>query len=497
MCVHVLLQFHCFFLGTKQPQSLWAELSPDVLAKVLEQNSRLCCILQHVCKAWRKETLKHPVGLNISITSQEEQDSLALWLQHNNLSSATHLQQAAHHNDLRECETLLKQRLLQAGNAQSFLLNYKKHLNLETVISDHRGFRKICDGSDDANAIKEDVKSCCRQISSLTLSVWACWRISFSIYEPDQVVIEKGTELSHEFWHALQTARVQRLTLGEFPSEDFIKNMHYIVVPSSAPWGVMAPSLRRLEALTLHLNCFSIGHLFHVTEGSMYAFGDLRMLTSLTLRASEVLPYGDRQKYSIPADRLLHSLPSTLRTLSLLNFRDRWDAFQDLSIKPSLVNLDLSESCFFLPEASAWTQVSSLTLKRSVAWLRHETPFDFHALTQLTSLQMPGCVFGVHQPRMLGNPHNYKYNRLQAPTSIVHLNIDTRSVKVSTSMQCCDVASAVIRRIEHMHAALQTSRECIQMIMHPCFDSFCSPCTVQSTAYQAFQTCWCHHIPDV
>ena len=400
-------------------------------------------MVQHVCKGWRVEALKHPVDLNVSLASQTDQDSLAAWLQHNELKSATHLQQAAHATDLLQCQDLVRQRLAQPSNAQRWLLTNKKQLDLESVLRDagpDRGV--ITDGSDAADATKEDVKYCLRQVNSLNLSVWVTWRLNI---EDNEYIIDKDLEMSHRFWKAMQTARVQHLTLGEFPSDDFVRQMHVLTVPSviAPPGSIMAPSLRHLEALTLHLNCYSITDLFYAhDEGAMYAFQDLYQLTSLTLKASEMLPGGQRVKHGVPGKRLLPCLPSTLRTLSLHNFRARWDPFQDLSTKPSLVHLDLSESSFMLPDTSAWTQLHSLTLKDSLAWLENAAPFHFHALTQLTRLELPGCLFGLCMPGMLGNTHQHKISRFQAPTSIVKLDINTKAIKVGQYL--CSVTSCIV-----------------------------------------------------
>ena len=96
-----------------------------------------------------------------------------------------------------------------------------------------------------------------------------------------------------------------------------------------------------------------------------------------------------------------------------------------------------------LPDASAWTQLQSLILKDSLAWLEDEVPFQFHALTRLTKLELPGCLFGLCMPRVLGNTHQHKINRFQAPTSIVNLDINTKAIRVGHS----SVVSYILHRL--------------------------------------------------
>jgi len=159
-------------------------------------------------------------------------------------------------------------------------------------------------------------------------------------------------------------AQIHHLTLGEFFSDHFCDRL---------PRLKASPILQadksnlpgNLRALTLNLNLFGVQSMFlpSSTNGGMQGLRALSQLTSLTLKASEVLPEGGRKKHRVPAEQLLHSLPDSLRSLALHNFRDRWKCFGDLSCRPQLVNLDLTESsCIFPPEAEAWTQLRELHL---------------------------------------------------------------------------------------------------------------------------------------
>lgn len=372
------------------------------------------------------------MSLTVNLASEADRDSLAAWLQHNSVASATDPQKASLHTQLLQCQIVLRRKVEDftanlAGSSQQLGLDMQNVVSQLDAHASKGGF------GGDASVTKEDAECCFRQITSLKLLVWAEWQMNQGY---DGWEMDMTWELSIKFWDALQTARVQQLILGEFPSDDFVKQLHALKVPIANlnPDILLAPSLMFVEALTLHLTWHSVQTLFWTNgEGSVSGLRDLSRLTSLTLAASEVHPNlhnGERKRHAVPADRLLHSLPDMLCMLRLHNFRERWTCFQDLSSKPSLIKLDLSGSNFIFPESYNWAQLHSLTLRDSVVWAVQQTPIEFHALTRLTSLEMPACQFNVYTWGGLGNTHDYKISRLQAPTSIVKLDINTRCITV-------------------------------------------------------------------
>lgn len=383
--------------------SAWAGLPRDVLTKLAVHNSRLYCVLPQVCRAWRQHMLTHAHSVSVSLACEDDLFSLAKWLQ-SRQQAGTESQLNTHqtHNHLEQPQQRI-QPSESESNAQPAQLGpvlIGQELNIA--------------------AVQHKSQQNCRHITTLNLSCWVNWLVQPTEYK---TVLEKDLVLRNTFWEALGSAQVQELTLGELSSDDFISIVPYLTsTPSSESF-----SYRLLQSLTLHLSSLIVGDLFRHTKE---VFANLQSLTSLTLRASEMLPSGQRKKHSIPADELQACTPTTLQSLTLHNFRDRWKCFQSLASMPSLVTLDLSQSSVILPEASAWTQLHSLKLEESLVWLAHELPFDFQALTQLTKLDLTLCHFGVHRPGVLGNTQSYRYKSFQAPTSIVELDISTRGIKV-------------------------------------------------------------------
>ena len=277
-----------------------------------------------------------------------------------------------------------------------------------------------------------EVKCSTQQLASLKLSAWSSWKVSI---QDGNYIFEHSPELTTGLWLGLQRAQIHNLTLGEFFSDHFCDRLPWLKASQILlPDKSSLPGLANLQALTLNLNLFGVQAMFLSSSinGGMHSLHELSQLTSLTIKASEVLPEGGRKKHRVPAEQLLHSLPDSLRSLALHNFRDRWKCFGDLSCRPQLVNLDLTESsCIFPPEADAWTQLRELHLGDSLVWLMQGQPFQFSALTQLTKLCLVDCFFGVHAPGQRGNTHHYVYQQMQAPISIVHLDICTKNIKVT------------------------------------------------------------------
>ena len=269
-----------------------------------------------------------------------------------------------------------------------------------------------------------------QQITSLKLFPWTEWKASG----------QDGIwhyPLDDNLWQGLQTAEISHLTLGEFMSEDFCDRLPDVMFPGYLPdlwkYTPCSPGLQNLRSLTLHFNLIGIGRFFNsdLIKGGMSSLHALSQLTSLSIRANEVHPAGGRTRIHCPAERLLCNLPDSIQSLALHNFRDRWPCFGDLFSRPSLVSLDLTASSFIVPDAQAWTQLQQLHLQDSLVWLTHGQPFHFSSLTVLTMLDLNGCYFGVYSPGQLGNTHHFVYERLQAPTTIVLLDLSTRYIKVT------------------------------------------------------------------
>ena len=250
-------------------------------------------------------------------------------------------------------------------------------------------------------------------ISSLELHEWQHDLFASS---DNAGALTKSREI---LWTGLGTANISSLTLGEWPSLFFCKG-------KGNPWDFTCPmrgstpTLFCLRSLTLHLNEFALNDdLPSQYEGGLGVLNMLTQLSSLTLKASEVCVDGSRKKLKVVADLLLNSLPACIQSVALHNFRDRWVCFKDLSQKPALVNLDLTQSACLLPRDSAsWTQLQQLTLSNSALWLEQGQPFHFNSLTQLTGLDLEDCSFANFAPRQIGNTHQYVYRQFQAPTSL-------------------------------------------------------------------------------
>ena len=225
-------------------------------------------------------------------------------------------------------------------------------------------------------------------------------------------------------WSGLKVAKVSSLTLGEWASLKVCERSTCNFGPNSGDFFL---KLWHVKSLTLHLTDYAVTLLG--VKHPMLRWPPA--LTSLTLKASEVGSDGGRRKLSVPLRRLLPVLPITLQSLSLHNFRHRWECFNVLSRLPRLVTLDLTlSSCIFPQDSGAWTQLQQLTLSHSAVWLQHGQPFQFSELTQLTKLEVEHCSFANFSPRQHGNTHQYVYRQLQAPTSIVHLNLSSKSIQV-------------------------------------------------------------------
>ena len=422
-------------------QSEWATLPRDVLAKVLVERCTTCCLARQVCKAWRQHAFATPTAVDVNLTSLQELFSLAAWMQHldPNPAVSKYLVQAS----LREGRSRDKphRTLMQAysGDPKPRASHRQARAELDSAQAGQTSPSAESPGPSQAFSSKtqqgSEVKCSTQQLASLKLSAWSQWKI---IIQDGNYIFEHSPELTTGLWQGLMRAQIHHLTLGEFFSDHFCDRL---------PRLKASPILQadksnlpgNLRALTLNLNLFGVQSMFlpSSTNGGMQGLRALSQLTSLTLKASEVLPEGGRKKHRVPAEQLLHSFPDSLRTLALHNFRDRWKCFGDLSCRPQLVNLDLTESsCIFPSEAEAWSQLRELHLGDSLVWLMDAQPFQFSALTQLTKLCLTDCFFGVHAPGQLGNTHHYVYQQMQAPTSIVHLDICTKNIKVIGPVFC-------------------------------------------------------------
>ena len=418
-------------------QSEWATLPRDVLAKVLVERCTTCCLARQVCKAWRQHAFATPTAVDVNLTSLQELFSLAAWMQHldPNPAVSKDLVQAS----LREGRSRDKphRTLMQAysGDPKPRPSHRQARAELDSAQAGQTSPSAESPGPSQAFSSKtqqgSEVKCSSQQLASLKLSAWSQWKVSVRY---GNYIFERSTELTTGLWQGLQRAQIHDLTLGELFSDQFCDRLPYLKASQILlPDKSRLPGLANLQALTLNLNLFGVQAMFlsSSNNGGMYSLHELSQLTSLTIKASEVLPEGGRKKHRIPAEQLLHSLPDSLRSLALHDFRDRWKCFGDLSCRPQLVNLDLTESsCIFPPEAEAWSQLRELHLGDSLVWLMNGQPFQFSALNQLTKLCLMDCFFGVHAPGQHGNTHHYMYQQMQAPASIVHLDICTKNIKV-------------------------------------------------------------------
>ena len=267
-----------------------------------------------------------------------------------------------------------------------------------------------------------------QHISCLKLFAWTNFSFDSVGGTP---AFSRDMQLGDSLWRGMQTANISSLVLGEFFSEDFITKLPFIHTPY-LPRISGIVGLQGLQSLTLHLNLWGVYNLFQSgssNAGNVGCLQVLHQLTSVTLIASEVAPNGPPRKHSIPADRLLHSLPYSIQSVSLCNFRQRWKAFHGLSCRPKLVDLDLSSSACILPPPKAWSQLQQLKLTDSLVWLEPNQPFQFCLLPQLSVLDLNRCAF-----RQTDRPHNLAHQHIQAPGSIASLNLLTKCVKVRLSM---------------------------------------------------------------
>ena len=411
-------------------QSEWATLPRDVLAKVLSERYTLCCLARQVCKAWRQHAFATPTAVDVTLASPQELVSLAAWMQHldPNPTVSGDLKKAClgEGSSRDQAPRLLHHPILEKlfGKAAiSQMQASQTSPSAESPVPSQASSSKTQQASEKCSS---------QQLASLKLSAWSQWKVSVRY---GNYIFERSTELTTGLWQGLQRAQIDDLTLGELFSDQFCDRLPYLKASQILlPDKSRLPGLANLQALTLNLNLFGVQAMFlsSSNNGGMYSLHELSQLTSLTIKASEVLPEGGRKKHRIPAEQLLHSLPDSLRSLALHNFRDRWKCFGDLSCRPQLVNLDLTESsCIFPPEAEAWSQLRELHLGDSLVWLMNGQPFQFSALNQLTKLCLVDCFFGVHAPGQHGNTHHYMYQQMQAPTSIVHLDICTKNIKVT------------------------------------------------------------------
>ena len=449
--------------------SEWSMLPRDVLTKVISQSCTMCCIARSICKAWRQHAFSSPVAVHSTLASREEQSSLAAWLQQHchpeaqcqqndvqqvsfNLAAASLRESQRdphnalpHHTSGRTARNKAIQRQLQAElfSAGASAVHTSNHIQASaeagqpSLSGESPALSSQATPSQPQKALAE-VRYLTQQLSSLKLFIWSNLKVCAENGQYD--LYRDGSSLRTALWYGLQTAQISHLTLGEFLSICFCEKLPFIQERTPRlPDKTRLSGLANLQSLTLHLNMFEQQEMFQLgkSTGGMYSLHQLSQLTSLTLKVSEVMPSGGRHKQTVPAEKFLRCLPNSIISLALHNFRDRWRCFEDLSCKPNLINLDLALSSCILPsEASAWAQLRQLKLAGSNAWLVNGQPFQFSALTRLTELGLERCCFGVYSPRQLGNTHQYVYEPMQAPSSIVHLNICTRNIRVIDS-SCC------------------------------------------------------------
>ncbi|KAA6417867.1 MAG: hypothetical protein FRX49_12165 [Trebouxia sp. A1-2] len=359
-------------------QSEWPTLPRDVLAKVLSERYTLCCLARQVCKAWRQHAFATPTAVDVTLASSQELVSLEAWMQHLNPNATVS-------GDMVEA-------CLREGSSDALS---------KAAIS--QGQTRAVHGSAQANQTSpsaespapyqasssktqqvSEVKCSTQQLASLKLSAWSKWMVSI---QDGTAIFRHSPELTTGLWQGLQRAQIHSLTLGEFFSDHFCDRLAYMKASQVLlPDKSSLPGLANLQALTLNLNLFGVQDMFRPSSinGGMHSLHELSQLTSLTLKLA----------------------------------------------RPQLVNLDLTKSsCIFPPEAEAWSQLRKLHLDDSLVWLMNGQPFQFSALNQLTKLCLVDCSFGVHAPGQHGNTHHHVYHQMQAPISIVHLDICTKNVK--------------------------------------------------------------------
>ena len=400
-------------------QSQWHLVPKDIMSNVFAQSSSLSCIARQVCKAWRQYSISCPVTLDISLASVDEQTSLGLWL-HSHGARHPLPETAKPTGDLsatsdekfaRDQQALVA--LLTATD--SLGSPYISQANAHTLVT------HVCGQADPA--VSDHQPAVVQHISSLKLNIW----LDFGNL-PD--ILAELTLSFMRLWAGLRVAHISELTLGEFLSNVFC---HVSSGMLSMPRFSVASGLHNLQSLTLHLNAYCMHDIFR-PDGCLAGLSMLTVLKSFTLKASEVDVTGERKKQQVPADRLLTSLPDSLQSLTLENFRDRWQGFGDLSDKPRLVSLDLTQSsCIFPTDTQAWMQLQHLKLRKAIVWLQEGQVFLFRELTQLTQLDLQDCYFASLSRGQIHNTHHCVYRQIQVPPSIVSLNLNTRSIRVSFS----------------------------------------------------------------
>lgn len=428
-------------------QSQWHLVPKDILSKVFAQSSSLSCIARQVCKAWRQHSISCPVTLDISLASIDEQTSLGLWLHSHEAGPSA----AATAKFAGNFSATSDEKLARDQQALAALLTATSSLGSPNIsqANTHSFVTRAC-GQAEA-VVPDHEPAVVQHISSLKLNMWLDFKII-------QDLLAELTLSFMKLWAGLRVAHVSELTLGEFLSNVFC---HVSSGMLSLPRFSAASGLHNLQSLTLHLNAYCMHDVFR-PDGCLAALSMLTVLKSFTLKASEVDVNGHRKKQQVPADRLLNSLPASIQSLSLENFRDRWQGFSDLSGKPSLVSLDLTQSsCIFPSDSQAWIQLQHLKLRKSIVWLQEGHMFLFRELTHLTQLDLGDCYFGSVSPGQIHNTHHCVYQQIQVPASIVSLNLCTRSIRVSIAMltkpfACCYSNAEAVNTMLHCLPALQS-----------------------------------------
>lgn len=398
-------------------QSQWHLIPKDILSQVIAQSSSLSCRARQVCKAWRQHSISCPVTLDISLASVDEQTSLGLWLQ--TYKAGPSLVETA--KPAGDLSVTSDEKFAWHQQALVALLTTTGSLGSPFIsqANAHALVTHMCGQADIAASHHEP--AVVQHISSLKLNIW----LDFGNV---QNILAEVTPSFMRLWAGLRVAHISELTLGEFLSNVFCPASLGML---SMPRFSIASGLHNLQSLTLHLNTYCMHDILR-PAGFLAALSMLTVLKSLTLKASEVDITGERKKQQVPADRLLNSLPASLQSLCLENFRDRWEAFGDLSGKPRLVSLDLTRSsCIFPTDTQAWVQLQHLKLRKSIVWLQHGQVFPFQELTQLTQLDLGDCYFASLSPGQIDNTQHLAYSQIQVPPTIVSLNLSTRSVRVS------------------------------------------------------------------
>ena len=386
--------------------------------------------------------------LDISLASVDEQASLGFWL-HSHEAAFSPAEAAKPAGDLRPTSD---EKLASEQQALEALLTATDSLSSPQADT-YTLLTTVCRQS--GLVVSDHEPALVQHISSLKLNMW----LEFKNI-PDMLA-----DLTLSFmtlWAGLRVAHISELTLGEFLSNVFC---HVSAGMLSMPRFSASSGLHNLQSLTLHLNAYCMHDIFR-TDGCLAALSMLTVLKSLALKASEVDVSGQRKKQQVPADQLLTSLPASIQSLSLDNFRDRWQGFRDLLGKPRLVSLELTQSsCIFPTDPQAWIQLQHLNLRKSTVWLQEGQEFLFRELTQLTQLDLGDCYFASLSPGQIHNTHHCVYRQIQVPPSIVSLNLCTRSIRVSfcragkACFKCCLTAVSNCQQSITL-LALQTSLPC-------------------------------------